>query len=1393
MYAYNASRGRQYLTNSLNMKLKSLFLTLLVMAFGAVNAQVTSGKVYRIFNAKYENVITESLLSHKLSCVKPGGKADYQEMWKITLEEDGKYSIMNVYTHRYIHNQATREAQYETGTDKVNFVIEANEGLPPYYNIDIRTGNNWGLHCNGSNNVVPWNYGTDVVSATEWYFSEVAVTEEEMAAAYAEYAAFNDVVENSGAIVETVNALFEDKAGTALKAEYASKSDEELRALMEGVPAELQDAVLKIKNNSWATEERENLSEKNFRIYDYKPYSNPEEWANILFTRAFNRINNPTGISTYNDKSLLYVFVDEIPEGTEVYLSQMQECRFWGNDTKLVEGLNVVPAAYVNGSLFVRYVCDTHTGKLLADGSGVDLTKGKKLSDYPALKVHIEGGYVNGFWSKERGHTNEDWVYMTKNMFKNPMAVQAVGDHTVLNFRKQEFLNASTDIDPWGYKEQGCPEKIVEVMAMWDFWNERQKHYMNLEKYAEYCNNKQLAMSDDGGFMDASQYRTHYNNNTLTTIVNLDRITRDAGSAWGPNHEIGHTNQYAFEIVGTSEVSNNALANFVIFDQGTHTSRGQSMKTQIESFEKKIPYVGRGEGEYGTQLFSMTRMYFQLFLYFHAIGHDKEFYPKLFERLRYDRLVGWTVTSKDEFDENGYYINSVNAAEDQLKFVETCCEISNTDLTEFFEAWGFFIPMKNQFVGDYGHHWVYLKQEDIDACKARIKAKNYPKKGGHLMFLEDRVKKSPYMVNEELDAIVGLSEILKNETYIKDGYRGNYADWEGERIGEVGSFGQWNDYLDESVKAENYYYSVSSGTVTIVEGNGAKGAVGFKMYDKETGELLTYTNTYKMNIPAKAAGKELRVVAAQANGEDAEVKPASEGPLEMQLDALKVALDRAYRYSKRVVKKGYEIGHFYPEAVTELTEMYSNAKKDYDNRNVAGYTPAHSYADWSVMLVNECDRLLADESTRKRLEEGMSFVMLNEYSSNRVLIYSYEGLLLSNSVDMFDYDAAGWTLEYTGIPNTFYIKNNSNGKYIRTFTRNNEVFCDAGSTVQAAMFTFDYTEDGEVYFTTVGETPISFGAGTADLTEGKVVVGVGPAEEASLWTCYVKEDNSDEFYKNELEDAAANAGYIVAEVVNEENLGTPNIFNDNVIVKNTNLTQYATDLHTLHATVKADLDNAAMHRTYLAQLRDLFHKIEGTYVLSSPMQTAGENVVLYRLYDNATGDCLSVSTKSSTKDRLVTVGSNKADEMALWSFASTGKPGEYNMYNYGSEGFIYRMNEYSSVLYSKKENCIPVKISYDSENGGVVIALSDRVFSTDTKGNVTLKLPAAGQTLWTLELACIEKNKELADHIITNVEDVVMEGVEGVENDEIYDLSGRKVINPAKGIYIQNGKKIYFK
>ena len=1309
------------------MKLKTLLTALFVMLAAFATAQVQDGKVYRIVSAKYGTVMSESPILHTLSCASKGTAADYHEMWKFNATDDGRFTIQNVYTQRYVQYETGKNVVWQTATSQGKFAVTENSALKGCYNIDRIAGNNWGMHCDGSSNIVPWTYGTNEISGTEWTFELVNISDEEAAAAAKAYQDYAKIIENSSNIAAAVEALFEDKACTTLKAEYASKSDAEIIAALEGVPADLQQAVIKIKNNAWDSVTRE----KEFRIYDYKPYSNPEVWANNLYTRPFNRINNPTGISTSDSKSFIYVFVESIPEGTTIDLAEMASTKFWGNDTRLKEGLNIVPCANKDGSLYIRYVCET----------AID---GKKLADYPTVKIHIENGYVNGFWSKERGHTNEDWVYMRDNMFKNPTAVQAAGDLTVLNFRTYEFL-----------KE--CPDNIEGVMRLWDFWNSRQNHYMALDKYYAWTNNKQLAMSDDNGFMDASSYRTHYNNNTLSTIVNYDLLIRDAGSSWGPNHEIGHTNQYAFQIIGTSEVSNNALTNFAIFDQGTHVSRGNNMNNQILDFENKVPYVLRGEGMYGTKLFSMTRMYFQLFLYFHAAGKDTTFYPRLFEKLRYDRLNGWvTPNSRDELDANGYYIGSVDAKYDQLKFAEACCEIAQMDLSEFFEAWGFFIPFKNGLVGDYSHHYVYLHQSSVDSSRAKMQ--QYEKKGGHLMFLEDRVRQSPKKVSPFSDGT---------------GYRANYADWDGERIGEVGNFGQWMDYIDETVKAQGYYYAVSKGKVVIKEAAGAKGALGFKLYNAETGELLSYTNKYEMNIPVTAQGATLKVVAAQADGTDYIVPHASQGPESMQKEALDGSLKSASAIIAKKATSNTVVGYYYPEAIAELEAMYKEANAAYK----ANDTSKYSFAEWSIMLDDECSKILNNEDARILIKEGTVFTMRRLANPYRgyYAVGEYPTATATNKAG----GNINWTIEYAGKVGEYYMKSTSTGYYLTNLTSAG-AFLETKKQADAIKFTVGYTDDGGVNFVLAENPESTFGLSD----EGKLGI-LSLNETGAKWRVDIVEDNSQTFYTAAIEELMAEANIKITEILNLDSLQTMNIFNENIIVKDNNLNTYALNLLNTYYEVSANKEATVIElQKYANTLRNQLVAVEGKYIVTAPMVTKDEQVIWYYIINDKEEKFVGVNTASgSRKGRLLLT--DEVTDDALWSFASTGKPGVYKLYNAGQQGFVYKDGNYLKTPAPAAEDYIPVAVAYDAENGGLLFSAADKLVN-GTGSNVQL---SATKSYWRVQIALIENNKEVAD-VITTIESVLPEATGDAA---IYDLNGRRVVYPERGIFIQGGKKVLVK
>ncbi|MCH5598595.1 hypothetical protein [Niabella ginsengisoli] len=71
-----------------------------------------------------------------------------------------------------------------------------------------------------------------------------------------------------------------------------------------------------------------------------------------------------------------------------------------------------------------------------------------------------------------------------------------------------------------------------------------------------------------------------------------------------------------------------------------------------------------------------------------------------------------------------------------MNFVKTACEVSKTDLTEFFDKYGFFYVGAFEF-GDYGNYKYELTQEMADKCRSEIKAMNLPKPKVDLTTLED--------------------------------------------------------------------------------------------------------------------------------------------------------------------------------------------------------------------------------------------------------------------------------------------------------------------------------------------------------------------------------------------------------------------------------------------------------------------------------------------------------------------------------------------------------------------------------------------------------------------------------------------------------------------------------
>jgi hypothetical protein len=620
-----------------------------------------------------------------------------------------------------------------------------------------------------------------------------------------------------------------------------------------------------------------------------------------------------------------------------------------------------------------------------------------------------------------------------------------------------------------------CPNTITDAIKWWDQCVKWQHELMGADKYYDRWNDLIMAKDGyEGMFMYATETYTYYEHYTLPDILPWEKVYADPGQMWGPAHEIGHVNQNAINVVSCTEATNNLFANAQIFRTGKTTTRGNGLSVCREDFSNRTPFPLRG-----ADIIAKSRMFFQLYLYFHAAGKDTTFWPRVFEALRKNPL------DKGPKDRN--WTSLTQAKDDQLRFAEVCCEVAQMDLSEFFEVWGMFEPMTDAGVGDYENFIVNLTKEEAEASRARMQ--RYEKKGGHLIFIEDRIKPSPRT----------------------DGVEGNRLDFNEEFvIGKMGSTGQWNDYIDESVKAQGYYFSRKQNVISIITDKDAKGALGFKLYNAETGELLDFNNEYKLTVPVAHSKSPLRVVVTQADGTDQELPNAAESDNEeMLIETLEGLLTTVNNFFlSKSTKTGKEIGYFHDSALTDIKIFYNEAKSAVDNKD----TSKHSYKEWIALLENETERLRKDPTARVYLKELDVYTLANFDKKTNYLCYDRYGLTTnSKSVVPNTAQEKLWMFESTGVAHHYYIKNKS-GLYINDVASNG-TSCSGTSKDEALVFKANYLENATVYFTTAdGKTYLTMNPG-GDYN----IIGSSSLINASTWVIRTVEFNNTAIEEVEIE------------------------------------------------------------------------------------------------------------------------------------------------------------------------------------------------------------------------------------------------------------------------------------
>ena len=925
-----------------------------------VDTEVVAGKIYRFISNSYGNIMTEMFNDNSVKCM-PLDENNFAQYWRVLANGDN-FILQNVLTERYIQAQrGTLSVPYTTGTSQHTFAINSG-GDKWISSFTITDYGTTGLHCASSqgNAVVGWSIGAD---ASVWLVQSIDLTDEQIAEAQTEYNAFKDLQDNKTVIQARLMHFFEDYACTILKAEYQAMPDVILQMNMENNDITnpiLQEMILKVKNNSWQTYDAAwDKTEKTFRIANYKVYSDWDWDAWTAITQngyCFSRLSNPTGISGKSGDVILILVDSDIPSGVSLQIEAVNGTSSAGAATALTKGLNSIILSE-DANLFVYY-----TAEVTNDGNGN--YSYPKLSDIADIKIHIEGGSVNGYFDLTQGDNNIDWSKLQSYLLKDSKVVNLKTDYLMFNM--------NCDL-----VKQNCPIYMVELLTIWDNIIKSQRELMGFEDYEGYFNNLLVAASINNSYMYASSYGTYYNETTLPSIMNYEEMNA-TGAIWGPAHENGHIHQNVINMVGCTEVSNNLFSNVAVYKQGRFTMRADELSTTINNFANGVHWTAR-------DIWEQCLMYTKLYYYYHVLGNNPDFYPNLFRSLRndpLDRRKGVTIRLKDE----------------SLKFVRHVCDVAGEDLTEFFKVYGFFETPQNNgnslgyHKGDYGDFYIDTNTEtvnaDIEATLEYIKSKNYPK-NNNIIFIDDRIKPSP--ANYDGMPIGAVRGDFNNE----------------HPIGEVGDVGQYGDYTDD-FKCDSYKFTTNNGNVSIT----GDGAVGFKVYDAN-GELAYISNTKSFTIPSNIMseiGNNFSIVACEGNGNDIAVANANQTIY--TLDVYYGSDDKNVVYSNGEAPTlpdnaiAFVVGdnrYYAPTSLTNganVVNAYNNASEIVLKENADFYSPSDFTAtitDFDREIdANSMKFLVVPFNVNSNNINGNVYAF-DELKGNMVNFTSYNGVLNANT------------------------------------------------------------------------------------------------------------------------------------------------------------------------------------------------------------------------------------------------------------------------------------------------------------------------------------------------------------------------------------------------------------
>ncbi|MDE7350195.1 MAG: M60 family metallopeptidase [Muribaculaceae bacterium] len=1163
-------------------------------------SEIIPGKAYRIRNYNYNDNLAEGT-GGSLSALTPD-KSSESQIWLVEKYSDGEgYVIRNYKSGRMLKSPNTQSGLWNLVNE---YVPDPDKGVLGFTKKDtgfgictvsmlnsISEGENYTFaHEVPEKLIKSW---TIAANASQWHFTEATeITDADIEAMRPTWESFKQYT-----IDTAFSSIFEDAACTILTPAYASKTPEQLASdpNVLAIPEVLRPMVYKALSGDWTeTDAVTGLSwdsrhAKQLRVMMAEPFSESSGAAALVGTQAHGDVNNPTGIITEKGEKL-YIFLDEEPApGTEFRIASrvgegvplISLCNT-SDGMGLHKGMNVLNCPEEMGNVIIYYTVRTNNRQ-------------RAVTDYKPVKVHIEGGSLNGYFNYEGDElytpdTNEDWLYYRERARYPMFWLVSRYNSLFIHFfdidntkcmkslcSPEEYAAGKFDLratmKAWDelYLAEAMimgwlPDEVIEAekSAGRDYYDSLEGDRMARPDYYKYLNNRHLGLSmRDCGFMNATWWRTAYNPSTISSIIR----EFPTGDLWGPAHEMGHLNQGPICIAGTSEESNNIFSNVALFYRGQHSSRADFPSVQRDRFNRGENFLQHG-------VWGTTRMYFQLWLYYHATGRDKKFYPRLFEYLRQNPLRRTSIAGK-EGD-----VNPISAKNDLLHFAKMACMTAQEDLTDFFDAWGFLEVQDAFFIDDYTQYTQYLTAEDIAEWRSEIKrlaAENGWKKNHAIMFIDDRIGSD------------------------KQSYEFDKT--------KCGAMGGLKDYLENTPVTGEYMFVLTGNTVKV---SGATGGVGFIIHDDE-GNLIGFANDPEFNVNDEAAakirdGKYSFNVVTPDNRLIPVVDAVHNGSIEQRLEAMDVLIGKAEALLAKTDPTDRKVGLISGAYVKPLQDTFNLVK---GLRETNGITLDNSIELYDALMetYNEAAGITATaENTVKVIPGGVYVFTDNIRLRGYGISANTQGTQLAQvkpeNVNMDD-PAQQWMFIATDQENYYYIRNIATGKYINKAARDQAIVTlESEPMPQLVLFR-------ELGGTTV--TPEGSDHDSLHADDHNRLTRWDSSAAASRWGLTLIENWEYEGAISDLEEITGKSEEIITEagnVVEDENGEITveinpdyNFVTEDMLLNLFNLLQRAKELGILTSTPLPLQAKAPAETPTTEEIQDLVRQIEEAYEILNEAMT----------------------------------------------------------------------------------------------------------------------------------------------------------------------------------------------